>query len=256
MFAWSSRKLHKCVGYVGVLSAITLFLSGMFMQVDVLTETVVTVKEKVGLVAPEWQSIQNLLLYRSNWVLLLDTSIHTLSVLQVSLVSFHLVATSIRAARRRDVTKHKTSMSQLHLLLADMYTPRIFAFFIRFALPSISTTAAFSLGCIIQWIRHARLIVAKAPDLLPANCLSCFLSLVIIAFVGCYEQRNALHPQLASACLMAMMGSFQTPSPRAEPNTSQPTTRAFEVKATTKTGHPPSTAPHIKTSKTVSIKLE
>jgi len=37
-FSWKSRRVHKIIGYVGVLSLIVLFLSGMTMQLDLLGE--------------------------------------------------------------------------------------------------------------------------------------------------------------------------------------------------------------------------
>jgi len=136
-------------------------------------------------------------------VAFLNSLIPTFSVFQVALGSFYLLGRSVRAAIEKNIARHKISMSQIHLLMADMVTPRIVALCLRFVFPMLDKKTAFTVACIIQARRHIQIIKEKAPYLIPSNYLSVFLSSCIIS-VAIFLRRTdliSLHVLAAGAMI-------------------------------------------------------
>jgi len=186
---------HKVMGYIGVASVMVLFFSGVSMQLEILSEVQA---ELQGQLAHGMNS--------SSWALIVNIIIHTLSFLQVSEFSFYLVATSINAARRRQIQKHKITMSQLHLLLADMAVPRLTAFLFRYFFPWIDRNTAMSLACMLQWYRHTQLLYARAEYMVKMNLISFGVSAAIAVATWASRGQAAIHSNVAGALIMITLG--------------------------------------------------
>eukprot|EP00978_Attheya_sp_CCMP212_P009096 scaffold21409_cov54-Attheya_sp.AAC.2 len=199
-FSWKSRRAHKIIGYVGVLSLIVLFLSGMTMQLDLLGELFVKNVQTGG----------DLWMQQNFMVAFLNSLIPTFSVFQVALGSFYLLGRSIRAAIEKNIARHKISMSQIHLLMADMVTPRIVALCLRFVFPMLDKKTAFTVACIIQARRHIHIIKAKAPYLIPSNYLSVFLSSCIISVALFLRRTDLISLHILAAGAMITFSFMQS----------------------------------------------
>jgi hypothetical protein len=187
---------HRLIGYVGIVSVMALFFSGVSMQLDVLVEA----KEKLE------RHAEDGLISLANLPLFINTCIQTLSFLLVAEVSFFLTAFSIKSARRRQIHLHRTTMSMLHLLLADMAVPRLTAFLFRYFLPWIDRSTALSLACILQAGRHVQLMRARANYMVPINYVAACLSVTIATSTWLSSGELAVHSSVAGAVLMITLG--------------------------------------------------
>ena len=101
-------------------------------------------------------------------------------------------------------------MSQIHLLMADMVTPRIVALCLRFVFPMLDKKTAFTVACIIQARRHIQIIKAKAPYLIPSNYLSVFLSSRIISVALFLRQTDLISLHILAAGAMITFSFMQS----------------------------------------------
>lgn len=173
LFKHQSMREHRITGYIGVLSTIGMFATGISMSLEVIKNTQSRLaKENIE---PSWSwwgdDEANL------WT---NTFIQSISIFQVACMSFYLVASSIRAARAHQIRRHKELMSQIHLLLTDMVTPRIMAIFLRFLLPNIGRSSIVTIASILQWIRHITVLSTRVHHLLLHNIIAFVLSLIMM----------------------------------------------------------------------------
>jgi len=194
-FAKTGGWRHRLVGYIGTLSVMTLFFSGVWMQLEALIDA----KENlIGNVDERRLS--------TTLPLLFNTLIQTLSFLLVAEVSFFLTVYSIKSARLRQIQVHRTTMSMLHLLLADMAVPRLTAFLFRYFLPWISRSTALSLACVLQASRHVQLMLARAHYMVPINYVAVCVSIAVATATWFSHGELAVHGSVAGALLMAILG--------------------------------------------------
>ena len=136
----------------------------------------------------------------------LNAIIQAMSIFQVGFMSLYLLISAIRAARQKRIQQHKEKMSQIHLLLTDMFTPRISAFILRFAFPMIGRECIVTLASIIQWYRHMVVLRTKSKHLIPHNIVSLLLS---ITWLICYESRSVL---LCTPVIMVAIALTENPN--------------------------------------------
>jgi len=189
---------HRVMGYIGVGSLTALFLSGVSMQLDGVVEA--EAKLHVGALSKE------ALCWISRWALIANTCIQTLSFLLVTESSFFLLTYSIKSARHRRINVHRTTMSMLHLLLADMAVPRVTAFIFRYFLPWLDKSSALSLACLLQLVRHIQLMRARAKYMVPINCIAVVVSVAIAIVTWLSRGEFAVHSSLLGAVGMITLG--------------------------------------------------
>lgn len=161
---------HKLTGYVGVGSLFGIFISGSNIQL-----------ESYNKAQPKLERF-HIFSGDSYNDMMLNNIIQTLSILQVACMSFYLVASSIRAAKSKRIRRHKETISQIHLLMTDMFTPRLTALLIRFIFPQFGRNFVVTIASVLQWSKHIQFIRLNAKHLIPHNIVSFLLSILILCF--------------------------------------------------------------------------
>lgn len=135
----------------------------------------------------------------------LNSLIQTMSIFQVACMSFYLMTSALRAARCKRIQQHKETMSQIHLLMTDMFTPRISSFLLRSIIPMIGRDSIVTIASLIQWYRHVTVLTTRSKHLMPHNILSFALSSLMIV---CCEHHFITYTPL----IMVVIALFETPS--------------------------------------------
>eukprot|EP00814_Leptocylindrus_danicus_P003599 CAMPEP_0116018366 /NCGR_PEP_ID=MMETSP0321-20121206/8605_1 /TAXON_ID=163516 /ORGANISM="Leptocylindrus danicus var. danicus, Strain B650" /LENGTH=486 /DNA_ID=CAMNT_0003488745 /DNA_START=3059 /DNA_END=4519 /DNA_ORIENTATION=- len=218
-FKHQSMPEHRITGYIGVLSTIGMFATGISMTIEVLNNTKLRLaKENIEPTWSWWGDDEANL-----WT---NTFIQSISVFQVACMSFYLVTSSIRAAREHQIRRHKELMSQIHLLLTDMITPRILAAFLRFLFHDIiGRSSNLTIASILQWIRHITVLSTRIQHLLPHNIIAFALSFLMVVY--------STHEMLVWGCVATMVAIALVEKPPIKREPAKDETKRYQMTRTT-----------------------